>query len=86
MRMVALVDTLLTDVEDVNDASMIKLMWEGCERYLCGDIVRSFIRATKDAYLTFPEEDCLAKALGLVPPEMRPVFEYLYGEREEVIK
>ncbi len=84
--MVALTDTLLTDIEDVNEAAMIALMWDGCKRYLCGEAVRTFVHTINTAYRLFPEEDCLVDALKRMPPEMRSVFEYLYEELKEVIK
>ncbi len=84
--MVALADTLLTGVEDIRTAPLIKVMWDGCERYLCGDMVRDFIHTINEAYRSFPKQDCLADALSLLPPEMRSVFEYLYEELKEVIK
>ena len=84
--MVALANTLLTDIEDVNEAFDIEMMWDGHVRHLCGFVVRAFVAATNEAYSMFPGKDCLADGLELIPPEMRDVFEYLYEELKEVIE
>lgn len=82
--MIAYAVILLTPIENIHEAQRVLVRY-GTTRYsICGEVVRAFVMSTNHAYHDFPYTDCLAHGLTLVPPEMRPIFEYLYETLKEV--
>ena len=82
--MIAYALVLLTDLEGIKTASRIEVRHGTVVHSICGEIVRAFVQATNHAYHDFPYDNCLAYGLKLVPPTMRPIFEYLYETLREV--
>lgn len=83
--MVAYAIVLLTDMEDVHEACRIEVRYGTITHSICGETVRAFVRATNHTYHDYPNRNCLACGLEFVPPEMRPIFEYLYETLKETI-
>jgi len=75
---------LLTDMEDVHEACRIEVRYGTTTHNICGSVVRDFVKCTNHAYHDYPYKNCLEVGLGLIPPEMRPIFEYLYETLREV--
>lgn len=82
--MIAYAVVLLTDLEDTKKACTIDVQYGLARLDLCGELVRSFIRATNHAYHDYPFHDCLTLGLETVPPELRPILAYLYETLREV--
>ena len=76
---------LLTDLEDIHEASRIEVRYGTITHNICGEMVRAFVKSTNHAYHDYPFDNCLGYGLELVPPEMRPIFEYLYETLKETI-
>ena len=76
---------LLTNMEDIHEASRIEVRYGTTTLNICGETVRAFVRATNHTYHDYPLDNCLGYGLSLVPPEMRPIFEYLYETLKETI-
>lgn len=76
--MIAYKVVLLTDIENVLEACTIDIMYGTSKLSLCGEMVRTFVRATNHAYHDYPFDDCLELGLTLVPPELRYILRYLY--------
>lgn len=76
---------LLTDLENVPNAERIEVRYGTTVHNICGETVRSFVKCTNHAYHDYPFDDCLAHGLSLIPPEFRPIFEYLYETLKETI-
>lgn len=83
--MIAYAIVLLTDLEDIFEADRIEVCYGTNTCKIDGEMVRTFVKATNHAYHDFPYSDCLSYGLTLVPPEMRPIFEYLYETLKETI-
>lgn len=83
--MIAYAVMLLTDLEDVEEADTIDVVYGTRKLGLSGVVVRSFVRSTNHAYHDFPYDDCLSYGLSLVPPPLRPIFKYLYETLKETI-
>ena len=76
---------LLTAIEDIHSAERICVQHGTKEINICGTMVREFVKATNHAYHDFPYSDCLTYGLELIPPEMRPIFEYLFETLRETL-
>ena len=76
---------LLTDLEDIREACRIDVQFGTARLSLDGDIVRAFVKCTNHAYYDYPFDNCLGYGLELVPPELRPIFEYLFETLKETI-
>lgn len=76
---------LLTDLEDINRAAIIRVQYGTDVCFLRGDLVRSFIKCTNEAIAKHPGEDCLSCGLQQIPESVRFVVEYLYEILCEVI-
>jgi len=75
---------LLTNIEDVKKVNRVKVRF-GTEVYsINGEIARAFVESTNHAYHDYPHHNCLEHGLEFVPPELRPIFEYLYETLREV--
>ena len=75
---------LLTDLADIRKAKRIYVRYGTTRHSIDADVVRDFVKCTNHAYHDFPYGNCLEYGLLLVPPVMRPVFEYLYETLREV--
>lgn len=76
--MIAYAIVLLTDLDDVNTITYITVQLGTDTFSLHGEVVRSFVRCTNEAYAIYPKAECLEVGLKLIPPEFRPLFEHLY--------
>lgn len=82
--MIAYAMILLTDLGDIHEACRIEVQYGTRTVSICGETVRAFVKCTNHAYHDHPFGNCLGYGLELIPPEMRPIFEYLYETLKEV--
>lgn len=83
--MIACEIVLLTNVEDIEKVKYIKVQCGAGELILPGEVIRSFVKCANHAYHDYPHRDCLTVGLEFVPPELRPIYEYLYETLKETI-
>jgi len=82
--MIAYAVVLLTPIENIHEAQRVLVCYGTTNHSICGDVVRAFVMSTNHAYHDYPFDNCLGYGLELIPPEMRPIFEYLYETLKEV--
>ncbi len=83
--MIAYAIVLLTDIADIRTAERIKIQIGTRVGCMDADTVRAFVKCTNHAYHDYPYQDCLTMGLEMIPPELRPIFEYLYIKLKETI-